>query len=85
MSEELERTYKVPLGKVLIAPRHRRTPKAVRMLRHFAKKHMHSDEVKLDPKLNEIMWNRGIRTPPRKITVKMVRDKDGVVTVTSAE
>lgn len=85
MSEELERTYKVPLGKVLITPRYRRAPKAVRMLRQFAMKHMHSDEVKLDPRLNELMWKRGIRTPPRKISVKMVKDKDGVVTVTPAE
>ncbi len=85
MSEELERTYKVPLGKVLIAPRNKRAVRAVRKLRQFAKKHMHSDEVKLDPQLNEIIWKRGIRKPPRKVTVKMVKDKDGVVTVTPAE
>jgi len=85
VSEEIERTYKVPLGKALIVPKNKRAPKAVRILRLFAKKHMHSDEVKLDPALNEIMWKRGIRTPPRKVKVKMVKDKDGVVTVTPAE
>jgi large subunit ribosomal protein L31e len=51
------------------------------MIREFAQRHMKSEEVKIDQSLNEVMWERGIRHPPRKIRVKMVKDEDDVVTV----
>ncbi|HZW57780.1 MAG TPA: 50S ribosomal protein L31e [Nitrososphaerales archaeon] len=79
--EELERIYTVPLSRAWIAPRHRRTKRAVNILREYAVKHMKSSEIKIDTGLNEMMWVRGITAPPRKITVKMIRDEDGVVTI----
>jgi hypothetical protein len=42
---------------------------------------MKSSEVKIDSELNERLWNRGITKPPRRITVKMEKDEDGVVTI----
>jgi large subunit ribosomal protein L31e len=51
------------------------------MLREFAEKHMKSSEIKIDMELNEEIWKRGITKPPRRITVKMEKDEDGVVTI----
>src|SRR5579872_4399888 len=51
------------------------------MLREFAEKHMKSSEIKIDTELNEELWKRGITKPPRRITVKMEKDEDGVVTI----
>jgi len=31
------------------------------------------------------MWSKGIQNPPRRITVKMVKDKDGQVTISTPE
>lgn len=42
---------------------------------------MKSSEIKIDTALNEELWKRGITKPPRRITVKMEKDEDGVVTI----
>jgi large subunit ribosomal protein L31e len=78
---ELERIYTVPLSRAWIAPRHRRALRAVNVLKEFAQRHMKSSEIKIDPKLNEELWNRGITKPPRRITVKMSKDEDGLITI----
>ena len=78
---ELERVYTVPLSRAWITARHQRTKRAVRMLREFAEHHMKSSEIKIDTELNEELWKRGITKPPRRITVKMEKDEDGVVTI----
>jgi large subunit ribosomal protein L31e len=80
MSEE-ERVYTINLSKVILTPRSRRSKRAVNMIREFAMKHMKSEEVKIDEELNQIVWERGIRRPPRKIRVKIARDPDGIVRV----
>jgi len=78
---ELERVYTVPLSRAWITARHRRTRRAVNILREFAEHHMKSSEIKIDTELNEELWKRGITKPPRRITVKMEKDEDGVVTI----
>ena len=35
--------------------------------------------------VNEKIWEKGIQKPPRKIRVKVTRDKEGTVTVHLAE
>ncbi|MCJ7699715.1 50S ribosomal protein L31e [Candidatus Bathyarchaeota archaeon] len=94
-----ERIYTVPLGKALITPPRRRTPRAMRMLRTFIIKHMkleakkpeEGEEEEEPPKLtisnevNEKLWRRGIEKPPRKIRIRAAKDKDGNVTVYLAE
>ncbi len=82
---ELERIYTVPLSRAWITARHKRTRRAVKILREFAEKHMKSEEIKIDTELNERLWNRGITRPPRRITVKMEKDEDGVVTISLPE
>ena len=42
---------------------------------------MKSEDVKIEQSLNEMMWKRGIRHPPRRVRVKMMKDEDDVVTV----
>ena len=55
------------------------------MIREFAIKHMKSEDIKVDQDLNRQVWSRGKTNPPRKVRVKMVKDEDGVVTVSSYE
>jgi large subunit ribosomal protein L31e len=82
---ELERIYTVPLGRAWVTQRYRRAEKAMNLLKKFTQRHMKPTEIKIDTSVNEAMWARGIRSPPRKIRVKMTRDDEGVVTVTLAE
>jgi len=79
--EELTRTYVVPLGVVYEAPPYRRAKKAVIVIREFATRHMKARQVSIDVGVNQLIWARGIRHPPRRITLEMERDVDGVVKV----
>lgn len=80
--EELTRVYTIPLARrVLISPRQKRAKKAVSVIKMFAAKNMKSRDVKISPELNLLLWSRGIRSPPRHVTVKMERGEDGLVTV----
>ncbi|MFY3740686.1 MAG: large subunit ribosomal protein L31e [Candidatus Nitrosomirales archaeon] len=79
--EELSRVYTINLSKVWLSPENRRTKRAINMIKEFATRHMKSEEIKIDEELNRQMWKRGIRHPPRRVRVKMVKDEDDIVTV----
>jgi large subunit ribosomal protein L31e len=81
----MERVYIIPLRDVKRVPRTIRSPKAVRLVREFLIKHMKSDDIKLDPSVNEKIWERGIQKVPPKIKVKATKEEDGSVSVTLVE
>jgi large subunit ribosomal protein L31e len=85
VEENLTRVYTINLGRAWITPQHKRTDRVINMIREFAEKHMKSDEIKLEQDLNRQIWSRGKTNPPRKVRVKMVKDEDGVVTVSLYE
>ena len=80
---ELERVYTIPLRITRYVPRTKRAPRAIRFLREFMARHMKTEveNVKLMPEVNEYIWSRGIEKPPRRIRVRAVKLKDGVVKV----
>lgn len=79
--ERITRVHIVPLKRAYEVPPYRRAKVAIRIIREFAKKHMKATEVKIREEVNELIWERGIRKPPRKIKLEMSRDEDGVVEV----
>ncbi|MGB9002331.1 MAG: 50S ribosomal protein L31e [Nitrosotalea sp.] len=82
MSEEaLERIYTINLGKVVLSSNNHRAKRAINMIREFAIKHMKSENVKIEEDVSHLVWERGIRHPPRKIRVKMSKDDDGNIIV----
>ncbi len=81
-----ERIYVIPLWRSWISGRgYRRAKKAMRYLRRFIARHMRNEDIKISPKVNEIVWSRGIRNPPRKIRVKVVLGSDQIVYVLPAD
>ncbi|MFP4523564.1 MAG: 50S ribosomal protein L31e [Candidatus Woesearchaeota archaeon] len=82
MTEELKRNYVIPLRRGFVnTPRHKRTNKAVSVLREFIAKHMKSDDIKIGPKLNSLLWEKGIKNPPGKVSVTANKDTQGTVKV----
>ncbi len=79
--EAVTRTYVVPLGIAFEAPRYRRAKVAIRIIKEFTKRHMKATEVNIGKDVNELVWARGIRNPPRRIRLEMERDEDGLVSV----
>ena len=76
----VERTYTIPLRREwLKAPRYRRAKKAVNAVKEFLIKHMKSDDILLGKYLNEEIWKDGMKNPPGKIKVNVLKDDKGVV------
>ena len=93
-----ERFYTIPLRKVWIVPRKKRAPKAARVVKSFVIKHMkirtetynddeeeEAERLVISNEVNEKLWSKGIEKPPRKIRVRVVKNKEGVVTILLAE
>ncbi|BAW32154.1 MAG TPA: 50S ribosomal protein L31e [Methanothermobacter sp.] len=81
----MERTYTIPLGRVKNVPRTKRAPRAIRFIREFLKKHMKSEDIKLDSSINEKIWGRGMQKIPPKIKIKAIKEEDGTVRATLIE
>ena len=81
MSQEAERVYTINLGKVWLSPNNQRAKRAINMIREFAEHHMKTGQIKIDQDLSHAVWEQGIRSPPRKIRVRMAKTDDGYVMV----
>lgn len=76
-----EKFYDLNLRRIWTAPREKRTPRAVRYVKNYAAQRMKTDDVSLAEETNSLLWARGIAKPPRKIRIRVVKDKDGKVIV----
>ena len=97
LAEEIveEKFYTIPLRKAWISQRKKRAPRAMRIIRSFVEKHMkirseavgeeEAEFLVISNAVNQRVWSRGIEKPPRKIRVRAVKDKEGVITVHLAE
>ena len=52
----------------------KRAPTAVKSVVAFAKKEMGTSDVRIDPKLNQALWARGIKSVPHRVRVKLERE-----------
>jgi len=81
-----EKIYTISLRHVwVVTPRGKRAPRAVRDVRDFVARHMKAEEVAMSNEVNAALWSRSINKPPRKITVRAVKDKEGKVIVYPAK
>ena len=88
--DKIEREYIIPLReKSRVVPIYKKTPKAVKSIKEFLVRHMKIrdrdlNKIKIDKFLNEVLWFRGIRSPPHKIKVKAIKEGE-IVRVELAE
>lgn len=91
-----ERIYTIPLSRAWIMPPKKRAPRAMRIIKSYIQKHMkirseveeeeeEPERLVISNEVNERIWGRGIKKPPRNIRVRAVKDKEGVITVYLAE
>ncbi len=79
MATEISRKYVIPLHReTKNVPRYKRAKRAVSTLKNFLIRHMKSDNIKLGPQLNLLIWSQGMRNPPHKVSVDVIK-KDDVV------
>ncbi|MFB6153790.1 MAG: 50S ribosomal protein L31e [Halodesulfurarchaeum sp.] len=82
-----ERIVTVPLRDALAASRSERGGKAMALVReHLAKQFgVDEDAVRLDPSINEAVWERGRSKPPSSIRVRAARFDEEGASVVEAE
>ena len=85
MSQEAERVYTINLGKVLLSPDNQRAKRAINMIKEFTRRHMKTEEVKIEEDVSHMIWSRGIKHPPRKIRIRMTRTDEGYVLISKFE
>ena len=84
MSEEnTTRIYTVNLAKAWDTPKYRRTDRVINIIKEFTQRHMQTNKVKIDQDLNRHIWSRGKKNPPRKIRLRMIKEDDDTVVVSS--
>ncbi len=81
MSQELERVYTIPLGKVKLSQSQHRAVRAINMIKEFARHHMKVENIKIEEDLAKQIWARGVRRPPRKVRVRMSKTDEGFILV----
>ena len=83
-AEDLEREFVIPLRASQHAPsRRRRAGHCLETVRRFIVRHMKGrpEDVWIDPRLNEHIWERGIQHIPSQVRVKAIRFEDGLIEV----
>jgi len=76
-----ERIYIVPLAKARRGPRTKWAKKAIRYTREYMTRHFKPESLKISQEVNEAIWSRGIKKPPRKLKVRATKNIDGLVVV----
>ncbi|MBA7502417.1 hypothetical protein ES706_01002 [subsurface metagenome] len=80
-----ERIYVIPLREAKSARRQRRTSRAVKIVHEFLRRHMKSEEIKLNQALNRKLWERGAKHHLPRIRVRVVKQDDGSIEAFLAE
>jgi large subunit ribosomal protein L31e len=73
-AKENEKIFTIPLREAYKKASDKRVPYAARYVRDYLQMHTKAESVKMGAKLNEALWSRGIRKPPRSVRVKAVVD-----------
>jgi len=81
LSQELERVYTINLGKVKLSQSQHRAVRAINMIREFARHHMKVETIKIEEELAQQIWSKGVRSPPRKVRVRMTKTDEGFILV----
>jgi large subunit ribosomal protein L31e len=82
-----ERVITVPLREARDVPAPRRADRAMKLIREHLAQHFSVPEaaVRLDPSINEAVWERGRRKPPSSLRVRAARFVEEGEAVVEAE
>ena len=76
--DKKEAIYTIPIYKVYWGRRTNRAARAIKLVRRFIARHFGVDErdVVIHNNVNEYIWSRSIEKPPRRVTVKAIKDQE---------
>jgi len=77
MAQEFkEKTIIVNLRKVFQKPATKRARSAATLLRSIVTKETRFENIKVSNKVNELLWSKGKFNAPKKLTIKVIPEKD---------
>jgi large subunit ribosomal protein L31e len=71
-----EKIYYIPLRNAYRKTRRKRVRKAVNVVKEFLEEKAKVGEYSLDPRINEVLWSKGISKPPRGLKIKVVKTEE---------
>ncbi|WP_445476072.1 50S ribosomal protein L31e [Methanococcoides methylutens] len=76
-----EQIYTIPLREAKLAPRWKRSNRAVSLIRKFLIRHMKAEpsQIKIDASVNHKVWEKGSQKPPSSIRIRAAKFEDGEV------
>ncbi|MCX8188342.1 MAG: 50S ribosomal protein L31e [Nitrososphaeria archaeon] len=79
-----EIVFTVPLWKAYKTAINKRAKRAISVLKEEVLKRVKGEEANIvvDQIINQKIWKRGIRKPPRKILIKVRKQEDGKILIT---
>lgn len=82
-----ERVVTVPLRDVRKVAVQKRADRAMTIIRDHLSQHFNvgGDEVKLDPSINETVWENGRQNPPSKLRIRAARFVEDDEAIVEAE
>lgn len=80
-----ENIHTINLGKVTLSQSQHRAVRAINMIREYVRKHKNTPNVKIDQELAHQIWARGVRRPPRKVTVELIEDGSNIIVMPYSE
>ncbi|QGN07414.1 50S ribosomal protein L31e [Halorhabdus sp. CBA1104] len=82
-----ERVVTVPLRDVQAVPEGDRAGKAMALIREHLAQHFSvtEDAIRLDPSVNEAVWDQGRANPPSKIRIRAARFEEAGENIVEAE
>ncbi|TFK28259.1 60S ribosomal protein L31 [Coprinopsis marcescibilis] len=77
LQDVVTREYTIHLHKLVHGRSFKkRAPWAIKSIVDFSQKAMGTSDVRLDPKLNQAVWERGIKSVPHRIRVRLERKRN---------
>lgn len=73
-TKEPEKVFTIPLRKAYEKSQRIRSPYAIRLIKDYIQTHTKAGEVRIGKHLNSAIWSRGIKKPPRKVKINIIKD-----------
>ncbi|MCM8830602.1 MAG: 60S ribosomal protein L31 [Candidatus Omnitrophica bacterium] len=75
--EKIERVYVVNLSKAYKTVRQKRARKSIMLLKEFIARHLKEDQgkIRVSNKLNQKIFENSIKQPPKKLKIRVIKDK----------
>lgn len=77
VAEVVTREHTIHLSKEIFGVgRKKRAPRAIKAITKFAQRAMKTEDVRIDPTLNKFIWEKGIRSTPTRVRVRLSRKRN---------